>query len=88
MQEANKITGVFLIILFKIPCITVLKLMQANLSLRKHLGEDYTLEKSPNLSGKQLHICQQAFATEIAIAIKETNLQNLINTSISLPSSH
>lgn len=50
--------------------------MQSKLSLRKHLGEDHTLEMSPNLSGKQLHICQQVFATKIAIAIKETNLQN------------
>lgn len=62
--------------------------MQSKLSLRKQLGEDYTLEKSPNLSGKQLHIYKQAFATKIAIAIKETNLQNLINTSVSLHSSH
>lgn len=87
MQEANKIAASLKIIIFKISYITLLKLMQSKLSLRKPL-EVKSLEKSPNLSGKQLHICQQAFATKVAIAIKEINLQNLINTSISLYSCH
>lgn len=88
MQEANKIAVFFKVILFKILYITLFKETQSKSSLRKHLGEDYILEKSPYLSRKQLHICQQAFATKIAIAIKETNLQNLINTSVSLHRCH
>lgn len=98
MQEDNKTAAFYLIILFKISCISMThvmylnnssnKLMQSKLTLRKRLGEDHTLERSPNFSRKQLHICQQAPATKIAIAIKATNLQNLINTSVSIHICH
>lgn len=75
MQEANKTAALLFKLFFSRYHSPVShssnKLVQ---SLRKHSGEDYTLERSPELSRKQLHICQQAFATKIAIAIKETNL--------------